>query len=72
MVCNTLDYWDFGFWILSIVRYSKEYNMSQTGSVPEMLCSLEYRTKDKVQKPSNPDQYRAYICYPMQQKLCVI
>jgi hypothetical protein len=32
------------------------YLRTETDSVSETLCSLEYRTTDKVQKPSNPDR----------------
>jgi hypothetical protein len=30
---------------------------AETNSVSETLCSLEYRTMDDVQKPSNPESY---------------
>jgi hypothetical protein len=42
--------WGLGlmrFWTLSIVRYSKEHQ----------ITPLEYRTMDKVQTPSNPKGY---------------
>jgi hypothetical protein len=57
-----------GFWTVSIVRYSKEHNVSGTGSVSvlgwgrALLGPLEranlnhWWTMDKVQKPSNPER----------------
>jgi uncharacterized protein YbbC (DUF1343 family) len=58
------------FWTLSIVRYSKECDDSETESVSVLrqegkhslnhsitLCSLEYQIMGKVQKPNNPECY---------------
>jgi hypothetical protein len=53
-----------GFWTFSIVWYSREHDVSETGCVSvlrwrwgrthsETSCSLEYQTMEKVQKPSN-------------------
>jgi hypothetical protein len=38
--------------------YPLPHPRTETDPVPETLCSLEYRTVDKVQKPSNPECYR--------------
>jgi hypothetical protein len=45
-----------GFWTFSIIWYSREHGVSETDSVSETSCSLEYQTMEKVQKPTNPDQ----------------
>jgi hypothetical protein len=31
--------------------------MTETDPISEMMCSLEYRTTDKVQKPINSERY---------------
>jgi hypothetical protein len=61
IVHNIWNYWVSG---LSIVSYSKEVNLLETGlvspqlrmetdPVSKILCSLEYKTMDKVQEPNN-------------------
>jgi hypothetical protein len=40
-----------------VTGHTKEHNVSETDPVSKMLCSLEYWTMDKVQKPSNPKCY---------------
>jgi hypothetical protein len=65
MVYNSRDYWVFELHLSSdILKNTKEHNISGTGSenpsmdtdpVSETLCSLEYRMKDEVQKPSNSE-----------------
>jgi hypothetical protein len=39
----------------SILENTKEHNCSETGSPVLCVCSLEYRTMDKVLKPSSPE-----------------
>jgi hypothetical protein len=48
MVYNTQNYWVFG---LSIVWYFREYNVSETASVSDTSCSLEYQTMEKSKNP---------------------
>jgi hypothetical protein len=57
MVYGTRDYWVFVLRLSSgILKNTKEHKVSETGSVSETLCSLEYRMINEVQKPSNPDK----------------
>jgi hypothetical protein len=67
MECNTQDYWVFRS--LAIIQYFKEHDVLETGSVSKMLCSLEYWTIDKVQKPSNPE-WILYYCISTSKNMC--
>jgi hypothetical protein len=62
MVCNTHDYW--GFWTFSIAWYFEKHERKQRFGKwifpSETLCSLEYRTMDKVQEPNNSEYYFMY------------
>jgi hypothetical protein len=40
-----------GFWTFSIVWYSREHDVSETGCVSETSCSLEYQTMEKFKNP---------------------
>jgi hypothetical protein len=46
-----------GLGTFSIVWYSREHDVSETGSVSETSCSLEYQTMEKFPKPGNS------VCY---------
>jgi hypothetical protein len=57
MVYNTQNYWVLGFCPSPNILKAREHNVSKTGFVSETLYSLvfEYRTMDKVKKPSNSE-----------------
>jgi hypothetical protein len=47
MMHNTRNYWFFGLlYFLNQIQFRKRF---------VLWCSLEYRTMDKVQKPSDPE-----------------
>jgi hypothetical protein len=46
-----------GFLGLSIMWYSKEYNILETGSISQTLCCVDYWAMDNIQTPSDPKCY---------------
>jgi hypothetical protein len=73
MVYHNQNYWGFGLSPSSGILGNRKHNVSETGGRKQIqfpkrrvFCFLDYRTMEKVQKPSNSDHV---VCLASRQGL---